>query len=208
MDNEKNTSIPLAGLNLILAVSMLILIILRYFTSEVPLFFIGIFFPAITLIILSVFIGTIVYIIKNTRRLKILSFIPFIIALAGILLILFMPFTQIKLNLDFYFYINEREEVVELIKNLKLQANDNGYIVLPDEYKKTSKKGEVQIEKDNGTLKVVFYLSYSNFFNSNNIGYVYIADDIELVGNHFHNRISECSKITDNWYYCALFDNT
>ncbi|MHC1694663.1 MAG: hypothetical protein AB9835_05200 [Eubacteriales bacterium] len=205
MDNRKVKTTPLI---LILIISMLILIILRYITSEMPLYFFFIFFPIIPLILLSVIIISIIFIKKNIHRIRIFAFVPFLIVLIGILILSFVPFTQIKLNLDFYFYINEREEVVELIKNLKLQANDNGYIVLPADYKKTSKKGEVQIEKNNGILKVVFYYSHSNFWTFANTGYVYIENDIELTGRHFDEIVDECNKITDNWYYCALFDNT
>lgn len=209
MDNKKNTSIPLAGLNTILAVSMLILIILRYFTSEVPLFFIGIFFPVIPLIILSVFIGTIVYIIKNIRLLKILAFIPFIIASAGILLILFMPFSQIKILVNFYRNIGDRERIVESIKNSELEVNENGYAVLPRQNKDASLEGGVGIDKDDGILKIIFYTNHSDeWFTENASGYIYVTDDIELNGNYFNSEINKCVKITDNWYYCSLFDNT
>jgi hypothetical protein len=73
------------------------------------------FVPVIIILALSVsfLIYTVVYAIKNIKKLKLNSFIPLLIIALSIILNLTFPFTKANLNLDFKFNLSARNDVIE-----------------------------------------------------------------------------------------------
>jgi len=207
IENETNFS----GI-LIISFSILssaLLLLIRIFKWTLVDIFSEFLFPFIELggaiIFLIISTLSVIYLGFKAQKLKYKAFIPLTINLVTFIMVFTIPFTSIMLYLDFKFNMDEREEVVEMVKSKELESNDlndDRIIILPEEYEHLSKGGgEIIIERDRGKLKIFFY-TYRGILN-NFSGFAYISDDSKLKASDFNGDFKEIEKKKEHWYWGA-----
>lgn len=130
---------------------------------------------------------------------------PLTVQLLTILLWLFIPFTQIMLDLDFKMNKAEREEVVEMVEKGTLKPNvshNSSLILLPEKYKWLSTGGgEIVIEK-NGNF--VLFFTYRGMLD-NFSGFVYSPNDKKPSKHDFDADFQQIEKLDKNWYFVGSY---
>ena len=145
------------------------------------------------------FILNIVHIIRSVRREKFRAFIPFAISIITILIILFVPLTNIAVGWDFRANLKDREEVVAMIKTENLVSNKH-LISLPKEYSHLSQGGgEIIVEREGDSLKV-FFFTFRGMLSGNN-GFIYVSDDSEIQSSDFRMILVKVKRLKENWYW-------
>ncbi|MCM3729011.1 hypothetical protein M3226_25550 [Neobacillus cucumis] len=104
---------------------------------------------------------------------------PLVIQVFTILLLIFIPFNQIILNLNFKWNKSEREQVANMVKNGELKPNvsyNSSLIHLPKEYTHLSSGGgDIVVEKSGKNYNILFF-TYRGILD-NFSGFVYTAND-------------------------------
>jgi hypothetical protein len=85
---------------------------------------------------------SLIYAIHEIKRKDFKKYIPSIINLTTLIVFFFFPLDALVIKADFYFNLNQREEVIKKIKNKELFPNvsyNKDLIHLPSKYKHLSK---------------------------------------------------------------------
>ncbi len=128
-----------------------------------------------------------------------------IINLITLLIVIFVPFTDIMLDIDFKLNLNDREKIVEMVKSGELY-NETSYgshlIKLPEGYKHLSKGGgEIVVEQEGETLKIFFFTFRGILDNFS--GFAYISDDSKLLNTDFNGDFDQILIKKDHWFWGA-----
>ena len=117
------------------------------------------------------------------------------INLAVLLVIVFVPYTEIK------FFLNQDEynDVIQLINDKQIQPGDTGFALLPKHYTHLSRcGGEVMIDQKDNVTRVLFFTYRSAWDDFR--GYVYRSDDNLPQDNDFADRPNRLRS----WKYCKI----
>ena len=141
------------------------------------------------------------------RQIRWLAIVPLATQLLAFVIIEFVPFTKLWVNVDFHLYKSQRQEVVERVYSGELVPNveyNSSLIALGSEYSKVSMGGnEIQIQDING-LKYVFFFTFRGILD-NYSGFLYVPDG--GVPIHFadlnEEDVTQIIKYADNWYYTS-----
>jgi hypothetical protein len=159
----------------------------------------------IILMFLVSMISSVVYFIRHMRKERFRSIIPFTISIITILIVWFVPFTNIILTWDFNMNLKDREKVVSMINSGELVSNvshNKSLIALPKEYAHLSKGGgEVIVEREGDRLKVLFF-TFRGVLDGFS-GFVYISDDSGLQEGGFSTDFLQIEKKKEHWYWAA-----
>jgi hypothetical protein len=155
---------------------------------------------------LIIIIWSFIFGLMKMKSQKIKAFIPIIINIAAVIIIFVVPFTAITTKMDFYFHINEREDVIEKITNGELISNvsyNDSLINLPAKYKNLSKGGgNIVVEYENKNPNVFFFTFRGVIDNFS--GFAYMSDGNEPERNDFLcTQILEVEKLKDHWFWLA-----
>lgn len=206
-EKEKYTSRKLVLYFSIIMSGLLILInIFRWKLVEILTVFLE---PFLELIIgatfLVVLIWSIIHFTKNVRKLKYKALLPMVINLIALVIVIFVPFTNIMLNLDFNLNLKDREKIVSMVQSGELKPEilyGQNLIQLPEEYKHLSKDGgEIVIEKDGDTLKIFFFTFRGILDNFS--GFAYISDNSKLSQMDFNGDFDQIIKKREHWFWGA-----
>ncbi|MBS4538860.1 hypothetical protein GOQ27_10315 [Clostridium sp. D2Q-11] len=205
-NNHEFSGILIISFSILSSVLLLLINIFKWTLIDIFTVFL---FPIIELgvgvIFLVISILSIIYFGLKAHKLKYKAFIPLGINLVTFIIVLTIPFTGIMLYFDFKLNIDEREEIVSMVKSGELKANvyhNDSLIKLPEEYEHLSKGGgEIVVERDKGRLKVFFY-TYRGVLD-NFSGFAYISDNSELSSDHFNGDFKEIKKKKEHWYWGA-----
>ena len=189
-------------LMLILSILLLIItFIYNWFSDQLlDLLFVYILIPNFVL-----FIAFIICFVLNIRKFimqkNAINFSSLIVSIIIILLVLFFPFREIKTRLEFNLYIDKRNQVIELIKNNKINVNDYNNAPLPDNLKDVSMSGEVYVyQNDENDIQICFWILRGLLSNSTEL--IYSSGGEELIRSNINEEsIVNIKKIKNNWYY-------
>ena len=205
MKREKKDKIVKVNITLTLLISIIIII---YKTLEwtiidkISIFLHIIVFPILGIIFLAIFIINIVSLIKTIRK-GIIAFIPIIIQLFTVLIITFVPFTDIWLKINFIHYRSERETIVQEIYNGELIPNikhNSKIISLGKEYPYVSMGGnEIIINEYDGYKNILFYTFRGILDNYS--GFLYVPEGGTPLGGGDTTEMKEADiiKLKENW---------
>lgn len=147
----------------------------------------------------------VVFILSVIWLFKLKDWKPFGIQMITLLLLIFIPFNQIVIDLDFKMNKSERNQVISKIQGGKLKPNvsyNNELIHLPKKYAHLSKGGgEVVIEEKNGHYSVLFFTFRGVLDNFS--GFVYSPNDKKPQAHSFDGDFKEVVKMKRNWYYVS-----
>jgi hypothetical protein len=147
------------------------------------------------LCLLALVLASIIHFLIN-RKIPKQVIQPLLINVATGLIIFFVPFTDIRLELEFRSHVKAYNEVVELVQAGHLQVDSSGRARLPQQYQRLSRGGEIKINLSDETLSVLFYTS-RDFAHS---GFMYRADDTPPKLEHPWTQIV---RKRPHCYFCA-----
>lgn len=161
-------------------------------------FFIPIIGLFVAVIFVGIFIWSTVYLIKNYKTKKLSAGYSLLINIITILIVIFVPFTEIRTQMDFKVHYNAREEIITMIQTGKLVKNTDYSILLPEGYRNLSKGGgEIIIYEDNENIEILFY-TFRGILD-NFAGFVYTT-----TGNEPHmEQYKIVVHMKENWYWCS-----
>lgn len=132
---------------------------------------------------------------------------PVTIQLTTILLLVFFPFTQIMLNIDFKINKSEREKIIQMVEKGTVKPNvshNSALIHLQKKYQHLSKGGgEIVVEQKGKDYSVLFFTFRGILDNFS--GFVYAPNDQKPLIDDFGGDFKEIKKIDENWYWVASY---
>lgn len=190
--------------------SLILVSLIQTFRVEIldALFFFAVIFELLVGILLFVSLGvSTIYIYKHKRRLNTYTFIPLMFNLLTILIVLFTPFSDIMLKINFSVNKSAREEVIQLIKSEVLKSNvahNKTLIHLPENYHHLSKGGgDVKVSDTEDGTAVFFYVFRGVLDNYSGFAYC-PSENVDCTNSFvYENDIIQVGKLDDNWYWIA-----
>lgn len=187
-----------------------LLILIQIFRWEILdlFFFLELFLESFVagIFIISI-IFSIVHFFRSKKKKNKKAFYPLLLNGLTLLIIAFVPFTDILLNIDFSSNIKAREEVVHLIESgaIKPNVTDNPRLIqLPNQYKGLSKGGgDVVFDKSqNGTA--IFFFTFRGILDSFS-GFAYCPKvNLDCTDKLTYKQdILQKNKIDGHWYWLA-----
>ena len=152
-----------------------------------------------------IFISFIICIIKVIKNLitgyDLFSFLSLIILILIIIFFFFFPFRNAKIKFELDLYEKNRKIIIEKIKNNYLNADENGNVILPKEYKNLSTSGSVFVYQNDEKGQVVGFWVFRGML-SGSIEIIYSTGGEELIRkNETGHPIIYIEKLKENWYY-------
>ena len=139
-------------------------------------------------------------IIKIVKERELINVISIIILLFSIVLFVWFPFREAKVKHDVNAYEKQRLEIIELIKNETLKADEYGNVNLPKKYKMYSTSGEVYLYQNNEEGQVISFWIFRGMM-SGSIELIYSTGGEELIRmNERSHPITKIEQIKDKWY--------
>ena len=187
---------------LVLAFIFLIVsFILSWYSDELLcfLFIFKVLLDILFLILLSIFLIIILKITISKEK-KLVNYLTTIVLLISAI-IFFLPMRFIKAKVEFKLYKNERNEVINMVRNGKIKVDEYGNAKLPDKYRKISTSGEIFIYQNDEEGCVVGFWIFRGL-QSGSVELIYSLNGkkniYENETGHDLTRIEEWDK---NWYY-------
>ncbi|WP_284037360.1 hypothetical protein [Neobacillus sp. 114] len=132
---------------------------------------------------------------------------PIVIQVITILLLFFVPFNQIILDIDFKLNKSERNQVVKMVENGELRPNishNSSHLQLPKKYEHLSiGGGEIVVEKSGDGYNILFF-TYRGILD-NFSGFVYTPNDQKPSKNAFDGDFKAIDKMEKNWYFVGSY---
>lgn len=132
------------------------------------------------------------------------SKVSIIILVLNLLILLFFPFSRIKLYLEFDWLKDDRTEIIEKIQNKDLKIYDSvGNIELPSNYKYISASGEVKEYKNDSEGTIIGFWIYRGLMISNKSEILlYSTMDKKFINDSgLILNIVKIEELEENWYY-------
>ncbi|TDK61775.1 hypothetical protein E2K98_12865 [Bacillus salipaludis] len=130
---------------------------------------------------------------------------PILIQLITIILLFFIPFNQIVLDINFKWNKSEREQVAKMVENKTLKPNvsyNSSLIHLPKKYEHLSSSGgEIVVEKSGDSYQILFF-TYRGILD-NFSGFVYTPNGQKPSKKAFDGDMKEIDKMDKNWYFVS-----
>lgn len=159
--------------------------------------------PFLWLLVIGFFLVVIVFSLVSLFKKR--KWSPLLIQITTVLIVIFIPFNTIVLQLNFSNHFKERTEVISKIQNGTLQPNvtyNTSVIHLPREYDHLSKGGgDIIIEEVNGETLVFFY-TFRGILGDFS-GFIYSPHNRKPNINSFGGDFKEIVKMAENWYFVA-----
>lgn len=141
--------------------------------------------------------------IQPLRKRESRGFLPFGINCAAFLVVLVVPFTRWKLDLDFAWKFQERSAVINKVKSGELRSGEGIIIRLPERYQSSSKGGSIMVEQQ-GNATLVFFFTFRGVLD-NFSGFIYVSDDDASRIHQFQGgRATVFRKLRENWYFASF----
>lgn len=151
------------------------------------------------------FVLSFIYIIFNLKQHKAKVLLPFLINIITILIVFYVPFTEVWLYLDFHTNLSERQQVILLVESGELKpnvVNNDSLIALPEEYQNTTKgRGDILVQKK-GNKKMILFFTFRGI-SENFSGFVYSPDNQKPSSGDFSGDFKQIQKIKDRWFWVA-----
>jgi hypothetical protein len=154
------------------------------------------------LILLAGFVFVSIYSILIIKRKE---WIPLLIQFITILLLFFVPFTEIAIKSNFQKNKTERLKVVQIVENSNFKPDYHNNLPtfnLPNEYKSLSSGGFVILKHNNLGEYCILFLTYRGILDSFS-GFVYSPDDTPPSQGDFNGEFRQIKKYDKNWYFVS-----
>jgi len=162
---------------------------------------------ALLIITFSVFfIVNFIHLFKFSEK-GLLVFVPVIYQILTILIILYVPFTNLWLKFDFWYYKDERNEIVQNVKDRELTGNvshNSNLIKLDTKHPLLSLGGnEIVVQERDGLKYILFYTfrgvldNYSGFLYVPEFGHPTKYSDLD------ETDATQIIHLEKNWYYVS-----
>ena len=186
-------------LELILSIVLMALIFINCWYSDQILDNNFLVFLGVNCILLVWYFICLILSFRNIKKERnFINAINLILLFLTALVVLFFPFRDMKVKLEFELFKDNRNKVIQLVVDDKLKENDFHLIELPNKYKKLSTSGEVHVyQNDEEGLVIGFYVFRGML--SGSVEVVYTSDD-KLLSNNVGPVIRK-EKLDNNWYY-------
>jgi hypothetical protein len=163
---------------------------------------------AVGIVFLGVLLWSLVHFVRKRKTLGKRSGFPLLINASALLIVLFVPFTEMAINLDFYANYASRMNVVSDVLTGKMEkyvtksGGTGDMIHLPEPYGSLSSGGgDIIVYKREGETLIVFY-SFRGILRSFS-GFVYATGNAPPQNNDFGESFVEIEKLRPNWYWVA-----
>jgi hypothetical protein len=130
------------------------------------------------------------------------SFLPIIINGSTLLILLYVPFTTIRLSIEFTMNRNGYEYIIQMVESGQLKPNEYGRVELPPDYRYLSKGGgDIMVDTSDGITSIFFY-TYRGVLD-NFSGYMYRSNDTHPIRDFMGGDWAETTRKDRYWYFCA-----
>lgn len=186
-------------LMVLVLLEFIITFLLKWFQDQIIdyLFLVSIF--ADVFILFSFIVLFIILNKKMSKNKSMFECFIILIYILNILVILFFPFRKIKTKLEFDLYMNDRLEIINLVKQQKSIYNDNNIFVLPNEYKKVSTSGKIIIYKNSSEDTMIGFWIFRGMM-SGSVQIIYSSGGEDLIMNS-NLDIQHIAQLAENWFY-------
>ncbi len=145
--------------------------------------------------------------IRKFKDIRYRSLIPAGVCCLSILIVIFVPFTTLWLELDYWIYKKERQKVVRLIKNGELRPNvahNHRLIKLGIHYPNISVGGNEVVVEAHGDQKYVLFFTFRGILD-NYAGFLYVPKDgsPSRYSDLHEKQVSQIIPLDKNWYYVS-----
>lgn len=163
------------------------------------------FFILLLLVYLLLFISYIKCLfdclVKIHNEKNIINITTICILFINAVMILFFPFKEFKTYLELNLYEEDRNNVIELVKNNTLVVDDYGNAKLSKKQKKLSISGEIKIYKNDDEGQVIGFWIFRGMLSCSR-QLIYTSLDYELIEENLDKHaIIDVKKLKENWYY-------
>jgi hypothetical protein len=175
----------------------LLLIAAAFLSYDSNPFFMIYIIIALTFILLFSIVWSLVHLVRNFRVGKIYVIAPISVNIITIILLYTVPFSKIMLDLNFWYYYEDRMVVVEDVLNGRITEN-----TLPLKQKDLSSDGRIEFFVDKEQKTIFFYTNIGVLDNFS--GFMYRAPDLIPINGEINMQFGDFKrfeKIKDNWYY-------
>ena len=132
------------------------------------------------------------------------GYIPGVVLTILVLLNCILPIKKWEVKIQLERYREDREQVIENVKNEKESLNKLGVCALAEKYEKISDSGEIVIYQNDTEGMVVGFWLYRGLFNAGCSMLMYSSLDNENDIKQVVDYIEEIKKVSINWYYVTL----
>jgi hypothetical protein len=135
------------------------------------------------------------------------AFVPMTVVVASVLIVMFVPFTSLWLDFDYWRYKEVRLEIVERILSGDLAANvdyNPKLIALDGGYPLVSMGGnEVIVERHEGSAYVLFFTFRGVLDNYS--GFLYVPDggSPTLFSDLHEEQFTQIEPLEENWFFVS-----
>lgn len=178
--------------------------IYSWFTDRLfnSLFIISLIIPLI------IFIGFIICFIFSIKDVignkKFINNIPVFILVITVLVTFFFPFRMAKTKLELLLYKQDRNEVIEMVKNNEMKIGDNGNVELPNKYHKISSSGEITVyQNDNDGMLICFWIFRGTMSGSTKLMYSNRGEEL-IKENAWIDEIKSIKRLDEKWFYVEV----
>ena len=132
---------------------------------------------------------------------------PLLVNIAILLIVLFVPFTEITVGLNFRWNYTKRAEVVSAVLDGKMNqfiTNSGGlgdFIHLPLSYRGLSDGDDIMVYRRDGQT-LIFFFDFRGILDSFS-GFVYSTDDTTPKSGDFGGQFVELEHLRPNWYWAS-----
>lgn len=163
----------------------------RFFVLGIlPLFF-SVLFLTVNLII-SIF-----FVVRNPSERKYYG--SLCITLITIVLLFFFPFRMAKVNLELCLFDTQRNQVIDMVKNMEIIPDQFGNAELPFLYEHTSSDGNIHVYRNDDEQVVSFWVFRGMLSGSVELIYSSLDETLiyETESGYF---ITGVEKLKEHWY--------
>ncbi len=135
------------------------------------------------------------------------SLAPIGIQVTAFLLVIYVPFTMLWLNVDYIINKEQRDVVVAQILSDQLKPNvehNSSLIHLGDNYSGLSRGGNDIVIENHAGLTYVFFFTFRGILD-NYSGYLYVPEggSPEKYSDLNETDVTEIKQIENNWYFVS-----
>ena len=205
--NEKSKYwfVFMLSITLLLSVVILIINIFRWSLVEILTPFLE---PILELFVYGCFIifmliSLLYLLFTKSRRNRKRNAIPLGIMILVFGIVVFVPFTRMTIELDYYAHNSEREEVIKLIEEGKITKSKDQFVtLLPKKYRNLSKGGgEIVITGSDVHKEVLFYTFRGVIDNFS--GFIYTSNGSYPDETLYGSRFVEVKKYKEHWFWVS-----
>lgn len=139
--------------------------------------------------------------LKNTKRIK--DGISLFVLIGTAIVMLVFPFRLAKVKVELSLYEQDRNKIVEMVKNNELKISDDSKneLQLPKDLRKTSSDGTIMVFQDDEENTLVSFWVFRGTMSESTI-LIYSDDGEELIRkNSWIDQIKSIKELKEHWFY-------